>query len=481
MTTTDGSQTYYQDKADVLDAIVIGAGWAGIGAAKTLQANDLDFVVLEARDYIGGRSHSQRLDASSIVDLGSNWIVGTDATKNPLYKLTLDLHVPTIVSRLETSYAIYSNEYKSSTPHRIPQAAFEQLEKDLFRKGFLPFMAKRQESTEVDTSLRRTANLYKESQNLTKEETLALEFLMDSYISQEYAASLETMSTWWWDSDYDIPGKSVILPNGFQDLATKSAREFEDKIHLKTKVVKIDWSNDCVKVVYVNEKNVTKTVQAHSVVVTVPLGVLQRRSIGFKPALPKWKQASIQRLGMGLLNKAFFKWNDSVSLPWPSTKEWLEKIGTPQGRWTEFFNLQPLTGQKILLAFSAGAEAERVEQLTDTEIEEEALASLKEMFKQNVPAPSHTLVTRWNQDEFSYGSYSYYKLGTRGPRYKLGTRGPRDRKNLQASLNDRIYFAGEACHLRYPSTTHGAYMSGTDTGGEVVAERRRKQRVLQRM
>lgn len=455
-----------RDMQTVLDAIVIGAGWAGIGAARTLKKNGMGFVVLEARDYIGGRSRSVTMD-SSMVELGSNWIHGASATNNPIYKLSKDFGAPSVVSDPDESVALYSNKYLSLTPHQVSDAEYTRIETSLLDNGFTPFMEKRQDSTDVDSSLRTTADLYISNKKLGTKDKLALEFLMDTTISHEYAASLQDMSTWWWDSDGEIAGGDVVLTNGYGDLVNKSAQDFTNSIYLQTKVTKIDWTNTIVTVTYI-QNGVTKTVSARNVIVTVPLGVLQQKVITFVPALPSAKLTSISKLGMGVYNKAIYKWDSSTNLPWPGNVEWLEKIGTPQGRWTEFYNLQPINGKKILIAFSAGREAERAELLTDAQIQTEVFASLKEMFNVDIPAPTHSRVTRWKQDVFSYGSYSYYKLGSR----------PRDRENLRASLNGRVFFAGEACHMTYPSTTHGAYMTGIEMAGKITRRRRRQLRKL---
>jgi monoamine oxidase len=102
-----------------------------------------------------------------------------------------------------------------------------------------------------------------------------------------------------------------------------------------------------------------------------------------------------------------------------------------------------------------------METLSDASIQYEIIHSLEDMFGvSTIPTPVHVVITRWKANKLSNGSYSYYKVGSK----------PQHRKDLGAAIGKRVFFAGEACHLKYPSTTHGALMSGQDTAFAVVNE-----------
>jgi hypothetical protein len=73
--------------------------------------------------------------------------------------------------------------------------------------------------------------------------------------------------------------------------------------------------------------------------------------------------------------------------------------------------------------------------------------------------PTAALITRWRQDPFAFGSYSSLRPGS----------SPADREALGASVDGRMFFAGEACSLDYPATVHGALLSGRDTADAVAA------------
>jgi monoamine oxidase len=250
------------------------------------------------------------------------------------------------------------------------------------------------------------------------------------------------------------PGK------GYSGLVTYYAQPVVGKIRLSSTVTRIDYTSSLVVVTYVSN-GMIKQLTAKNVIVTVPLGVLQQGSIAFVPSLPQSKLKSISKLGMGLMNKCIMVWPDASaqSLPWPSNVEWIEKIAKlgDQGKWTLFYNGQAVYKQNLLIGFSEGMEALRVEALTDAQILAEALQSLHEMFGTAIPAPSSVIVSRWHADPYSRGSYSYYRLGSR----------PSDRTELGKPVG-ALFFAGEATHLRYPSTTHGALMSGQRAALQVV-------------
>ncbi|GKY97992.1 hypothetical protein MPSEU_000757300 [Mayamaea pseudoterrestris] len=431
----------------ILDVIVIGAGWSGLGAATVLRDSRKRYTVLEARDYVGGRSRSVHLDGS-VVELGSQWIQGA-CSANPIYKLAESYKAPLASSGVYDN-GLWTDEYQATRRRRISNEECEQMTQTVFRDGWYFFQRHEQEHTETDVSLRATTDAFIERNKLNANDQLALEYLLDTKIAQEYAASLEDMSTWWWNEDESFRGGSAVLVDGYTSMIDSFAAMLRSNIQLGSVVKQIDWISNDVCTVTFDKDGATSTLRAHQVIVTVPLGVLQAKMIHFQPLLPAWKTLSIDRLGVALLNKLIMKWDCSVSLPWPAEVEWLERIVTPQGTWSEFYNHQPVTGEKVLIGFTAGREAHRVEQLSDDEILSEALQSLQSMFGVAIPEPFAFTITRWGQDDYSLGSYSFYKVGSE----------PKDRKNLGASLGGRLYFAGEACHLKYASTTHGALLSG---------------------
>ena len=114
-----------------------------------------------------------------------------------------------------------------------------------------------------------------------------------------------------------------------------------------------------------------------------------------------------------------------------------------------------------MVGFVYGARAFSMEKLSDDEMVAEALASLRIMFgEDNVPEPTKAVVTRWGLDEFALGGYSFQKLGST----------PKNRKDLEKNVKGQLWFAGEATHSLYPSTTHGALLSGEKAAADIWDE-----------
>ena len=95
-------------------------------------------------------------------------------------------------------------------------------------------------------------------------------------------------------------------------------------------------------------------------------------------------------------------------------------------------------------------QAGRLEGLGDDAVVAEALGAFRAAIGPQVPAPSDAVVTRWGEDPYALGAYSFMAVGAT----------PADRDALGAPVSARLILAGEAANSRYPSTVHGAWMSG---------------------
>ena len=79
-------------------------------------------------------------------------------------------------------------------------------------------------------------------------------------------------------------------------------------------------------------------------------------------------------------------------------------------------------------------------------------------FGSSVPDPTGFLVTRWGQEQFTRGSYSIVPVDASYD----------DHTTLAEPVGDRLFFAGEATNTKYPSTVHGAYLSGVREAGRIA-------------
>ena len=179
----------------------------------------------------------------------------------------------------------------------------------------------------------------------------------------------------------------------------------------------------------------------------------QDGAVTFDPPLPERTRGAIDRLGMGDFLKAALRFPSDV---WPGGLDWLGRIGEPT--FNEFVDLRAVAGESIAVGFATGSEARRLEGLSDDAVVGEAVAALGAALGATLPDPEAAVVTRWAQDPFALGSYSF--LGVDAT--------PDDRDVLAEPLDARRILAGEATNRRHPSTMHGAWLSGRAAADRVM-------------
>ena len=441
------------------DVIIIGSGWAGVAAAKELSSNGVDnFIIVEARDYIGGRSRSINLSGQP-VDIGSSWVVniGSSSNRNPVHQAVLDSGVS------YTQERFVSATYMSNGEGTLLDGSLDRNVKQVLWVDFLNYVRSRQQNDQIDVSLRIVTNDFMNNYTMDINEKKVFVKLLESRIVIEYGASLEELSLFWYDNGYSFSGGGMTtIVKSYGNVIHHYASSVSNKINLNSVVNKVDYRGDRVEVT-ISKHNQDQILEAKHVIVTVPLGVLKDDMIQFDPPLPDATRTAIDKLAMGTLDKVIFAWNEATQLPWSAG--WVQRISNDidnQGYWNEFYSLNhAFGGRPILVGFAAGMNADDlIENVDNTTAKNNMLEALRKMFGAvNVPEPEEVIVKRWKQDPFARGSYSIYPTNSRR----------RDRRNLGNSINNKIYFAGEAVHLNYWGTTHGALLSGMKAAEEVIS------------
>jgi monoamine oxidase len=260
------------------------------------------------------------------------------------------------------------------------------------------------------------------------------------------------MSLEYFDEDEAFSGPDLLLKPGYMSLINGLAHGLD--IRYRQKVRQVTWSSSGVRVT-----TASGAFDADRVVVTLPLGVLKRRDIEFSPGLPRAKKTAIAKLGMGVLDKTYFRFPTAF---WQTGNEPVGFIGnvgaTTAAQIPEYYTLDQAVGMPILFGFTAGAQARQFEQLDTGTIRRATMASLRKIFGSSVPEPVNMLQTRWSSDPYSYGAYSFIPVGAKTEYYDT----------LAQPIDDRVFFAGEATHRAYPGTVHGAYLSGIREANRVV-------------
>lgn len=433
----------FPDAAHAIDrrrVVVIGAGLAGLSAAQQLRAQGRDVLVLEGRNRIGGRIWTSMKWQDMPLDLGASWIHGTEG--NPLTELADEIEA----KRIETSYEhsiLYGTDGKVlDEPDAQDLNRLRQQLESALRKA---------QNADRDVSVREVARQLARRIEADDETSRWLDFLVSGTIEQEYAGSGENLSAHWYDSAKSVDGEDVVFADGFRVIIELLAKGL--RIETKQVVQQIDWAQSPVRIITTTGQEYV----AEQVLVTLPLGVLQAGDVTFTPGLPADKQTAITRLGMGVLNKCYLKFEKSF---WPDDVDWLEYIPETHGHWTEWVSFTRAAGIPVLLGFNAADRGRAIEALSDQQIVASAMESLRRMFGETIPDPVDSQLTRWASDRFSRGSYSFNALGST----------PNMRRALAQPLQGRLYFAGEATGVEMFGTAHAAVLSGRRAATEIAQE-----------
>ena len=409
------------------DAVVVGAGLAGLACAQRLMAAGRKVVVLEARQRIGGRIWSEQRHGFAI-DLGASWLHGI--TNNPLHRLvTKEVGVPVVPTNDQSRVTIdpYGERWSGE---RSEQA-----------DAWLAALVRR---AEENGTTRESLETFLPAQ-LTPDQR----FTLIADVEHELGAELKTIAanTPLGDGE-ELLGGDAMVPAGLDRLVRHLAQGIE--IRLGQVVKQIQNHPNRVAVTTANGT----VIEAKTLCCTVPLGVLKQGGIRFDPQLPVAKAQAIERLGMGVLNKIVLLFPNRF---WDDTT-WIRNNGPDAGLWPEWVDLTSLIGRPGLMGFTAANRARELERQPDRDVLVSALGQLNRCYPERViPDPSDVLLTRWGEDPFSLGSYSYPAVGST----------PAMREELARRWN-RMAFAGEAVSTSFPATLQGAYLSGIQAANELL-------------
>jgi len=293
----------------------------------------------------------------------------------------------------------------------------------------------------------------------------------------EYAngAPLHKISLEYWDADdeWEFDGSHFMIKGGYSKLVIAYTEKLQDVLKKMHVVSKVEYNDNGVQVsgVYEDSTGRKPFVEKGDICIcTVPLGVLKwsilktedpSTKIKFDPPLPKWKISAIERMGFGSLNKLVLLFD---KIFWDPNEEIFARMSETTEARGECFQFFAVPKAPVLIALIAGAAAN----IPDGQIAENLLVNrtmlfLRQTFPGCPPQPVDHLLTKWHKDRFSRGCYSYISVDS----------SDKDHEELAEPIVDsngkpRLLFAGEHTICRWPSTVHGAILSGMREATRVV-------------
>ncbi|OLB76796.1 MAG: hypothetical protein AUI16_07700 [Alphaproteobacteria bacterium 13_2_20CM_2_64_7] len=402
------------------EVVIIGGGAAGVAAARRLADARIDCLLVEARSRLGGRAWT--INSEFPIDLGCGWLHSAD--RNPWREVA----------------ALQGRSIDKTPPPWMRRSApigFPLSEQDAFLQAHREFYERLDSLSEDKPDV--AAATFLEPHGRWN----ALINAVSSYVS---GAELDRVSA----RDFERYGDSGVnwrVVEGYGTVIAAHGRGLP--VMLGCAVRLIDRRGRRLRMETPNG-----AITANAAIVTVPTPVLAEEKIVFIPPLPEKTEAALG-LPLGLADKLFLSLSDAEEF----NKESRLFGHTDRSR-TGVYHFRPF-GRPQIEAYFGGRLAAELEAGGDGAFVDFAVSELVGLFGSDFARRVKPLKLHpWGIDPFSRGSYSYALPGK-----------AECRAALAAAVDDRLFFAGEACSRSDYSTAHGAYLTGAAAAEQVIAAR----------
>jgi monoamine oxidase len=404
-----------------VDVCVVGAGAAGLTAARELARAGLAVRVLEARGRVGGRAWTDVETLGVPIDRGCAWLHCAD--RNP--------------------WTVHAREHGFTVVERLPDWGRRRI-------GREPLPPERQARWDADWD--RAVGAIEAAGRAGRDVPASdvvpagLEFrtLFDAVTSWSMGVDTADLSCLDF-AVYEDTGIDWAVREGLGAVVASAARGLD--VALDCPALAVDWSGPRVRVA-----TGQGTLDCRAVIVTVPTAVLARGAPRFAPALPAAYGEAFAGLTLGVADKVFVELAPGA-LPFPETTNVVAGDATVR---TASISVRP-AGHEIVLVFFGGGYARELE--AAGALESAAREALVSVFGGDLGrAIRRSTATAWLADPWARGSYSAARPGF-----------ARCRAVLAEPVAGRVHFAGEACEPTAYGAIHGAWFSGAEAAHRVVA------------
>jgi monoamine oxidase len=438
------------------DVVVVGAGLAGIAAARSVERGGASVVLVEARDRVGGRLESVEIEDGKWVDVGGQWIGPTQDRVEALARSLGHETFPTH-ARGENVVELGGklNRYTGTIP-RLPPHVLADVGQAMFRLDRMaskvpleePWTAARAQQWDSQTAwswMRRNMTT-RNGRTMLELAVKAVWAAMPADVSLLHllfyihsAGKLDLLL------DTEGGAQQDRFVGGAQNLAVKAAAELGGEVVLSSPVRRIEHAADGVTL-----RSDKVTVRARRAIVAIPPTLAGR--LAYDPPLPGYRDQLTQRFPMGACIKCMAFYREPF---WRADGLSGSAVSDPGPLSIIFDNSPPDGSPGIIVGFLEGHWARELGRVGEAERRAAALENLARIFGPRAASPERYLERNWTDEEWSRGCYVGYT-----PPGVLTAYGPA----IRAPIGP-IHWAGTET-----ATVWNGYMDGAIQSGERAAQ-----------